>query len=122
MTGDAPANHRRRPSTLPEAVKILRSMHSQDQLGSWAAQPLNEALWKAHFEAGLWIRNTWVYEDCAPLVATMRGFAGFLHDDAISQVILEALWHVLNGQECPSLEALLAKHGHGRPKAAPHSP
>jgi len=101
---------------VPEAVEILCSMHSQDQLAFWAAQPLDEALWKAHFQAGLWIRNEWMHGDPAPLVRRMREFAYLVHDDDASGFILEALWRVLNGENCPTIEELLE---HRYPGCAP---
>ena len=106
----------KKPTTLAEAVETLRSKYPKDELASWAAEPLSEALCKAHFQAGLWIRNEWVHEQPAPLVRRMRELAYFVHDDDASQVILEALWRVVNGQECPTIEDLFAKRFPGRLK------
>jgi hypothetical protein len=102
-------NKDKKPHTLAEAVEILRSRYPQDQLDAWAVEPLPEALWKAHFQLGLWIRNKWIYEDPAPLVARFQSVAFPAHPDAISEHILEAFWRVLNGEECPTIEELLER-------------
>ena len=39
-----------KPSTLAEAIEILQSRYPEDELASWAAEPLSEALWTAHFQ------------------------------------------------------------------------
>ena len=99
----------RKPTTLDEAVEILRSRYAEDELASWAAEPLDEALWKAHFQLGLWIRNEWVHEDPAPLVARILSLAAPAHPDTVSEYVLEALWRVLRGEDCPMIEELLER-------------
>ena len=98
-----------KPTSLAEAVEILRSTYPQDQLDAWAAEPLSEALWKAHFQLGLWIRNEWVHTGPAPFVRRMRRLFFFVHDDDVSGYVLEALWRVLNGEDCPTIEELLER-------------
>jgi len=99
----------RSPTTLAEAVEVLRSRYPQDELAVWAAEPLSEALWTAHFQLGLWIRNHWMYEDPAPLIARIRKLSYCVHDDDISGYILEAFWRVLNREACPTIEEMLER-------------
>ena len=110
MTG---GSEDRKPSALVKAVEILRAMHSEEEFAAWAAEPLSEALWKSHFQAGLWIRNEWVYEDPAPLVDRIQRLAAPVHPDSISEYVLEALWRVLNGEACPTIEELLERRHPG---------
>ena len=60
--------------------------------------------------AGLWVRNEWVHVDPAPLIARIRKLSYCVHDDDVSSYILEAFWRVLNGEDCPTIEELLAEH------------
>jgi len=99
----------KKPTTLAEAIAILRSMVPQDRLDAWAAESLSEALWTAHFQLGLWIRNEWVHEEPAPLVGRIQSYAAPVHPDSISEYILEALWRVLNDEDCPTIEDLLER-------------
>ena len=112
----------RKPSTLAEAVEILRAMHSEEEFAGWAAVPLSDALCTTYFQAGLWIRNKWVHGDCAPLVQRIRELTYFGHDDDVSQLILEALWRVVNSEECRTIEALLAERYPGRLKEPTEPP
>ena len=106
------------PTTLAEAVEILRSALPQDQLVAWAAQSFDEALSDAHFQLGLWIRNAWVHSGPAPFVRRMRELVFCVHDDDISGSVLEALWRVLNGERCPTIEELLERRYPGLLEAA----
>ena len=94
------------PGTLAEAVAMILVTFGEKELAEWAEKPMNEAT-MAHFDLGLWVRDRWVYGDNCPLVARIREFAGYIHDDGISSLILEALWAVLNDEDCPTVESLL---------------
>ena len=94
---------------MAEAVEILRSMYPREQLAPWAAQSLSEALADAHFAGGLWIRNKWVHSEPAPFVVRMRQLLYSVHDDDVSNYVLEALWRVLNSEDCPTVGELLER-------------
>jgi len=111
----------RKPTTLAEAVEILQSMYSEDELASFAAKPRSDALCLAHFQLGLWIRNAWIGEKAAPLIDRIRKLPYPAHPDDISGYILEALWRVLNGESCPTIEETLAKRFPLRMQASPCS-
>ena len=71
-----------KPSSLAEAAAILQSTFQVLEL------------------------QEWVYGG-SPLVAEIKSAAGFIHDDDVSSIIIKALWHVLNGAPCPTIEELI---------------
>lgn len=96
-----------RPLSLQDAVDIIRATFPEEELQAWSDQPEGSAGAQAHFELGVWIRNNWVYRAGSPLAVHIKEVAWFIHDDDISSVVIKALWRVLNGSVCPSIEELL---------------
>ncbi len=96
-----------KPSSLEDAVTLIRAKFPESELQAWAAQSEDAARFKAHFELGLWVRNNWVYGNGSPLATRIKEAAWFVHDDDISRMIVRALWRVLNGLPCPTIEELL---------------
>jgi len=98
----------RRPDTLAEAIQIIRETFPEQELAQWASMERSEALMQAHFELGLWIRNTWFYAGSCGLEDAIKSHFPYGPDvDRMSSYILEALWHILNGEPCPSLAELI---------------
>jgi sulfur relay (sulfurtransferase) DsrC/TusE family protein len=95
-----------KPSSIEEAVAILQSTFQVLELQEWSAQSESSAISQAHWTLGMWVRNQWVYGG-SPLVAEIKSAAGFIHDDDVSSIIIKALWHVLNGAPCPTIEELI---------------
>ena len=95
------------PSTLSEAIGIIRATFPEAELAAWANRPMDEAVLDAHFALGAWIRNEWIFDEESQLVKRIRESTAYIHDDDVSSLILEALWRVLNDEDCPSIERLL---------------
>ena len=101
------------PSSLSEAVSLIRNAFPADDLAGWAAQPEDTAVLQAHFGLGLWVRNNWIYGGGSPLAGNMTreawkiGVVRATHPDDMSALVLRALWRVLNGEACPTIEDLL---------------
>ena len=96
-----------KPSSLQEAVVTIRETFPETELQDWATQPEDTACLQAHWGLGLWIRNHWIYDKGSPLASEIKKQSLFLHDDDISSIILKALWRVLNGDPCPTIQELL---------------
>jgi len=95
-----------KPSTLQEAISIIQATFPAAELSAWAALPENIASFQAHFELGLWIRNQWFYGDGSPLTTELKKANFFLDADDISDIVVKALWGVLNGKPCPTVSEL----------------
>lgn len=95
-----------KPSSLQEAVLIIKANFSEEELQEFASQPEDSARVNAHWTIGVWIRNNWVHEG-SPLAIEVKNSAWFVHDDDISSYVLIALWRVLNSKPCPLLKELL---------------
>ena len=80
--------------------------YPDDELASWAARLRSDALWAAHFQLGPWIRKEWVHAEPALLMAQIRKLCYFVHADDLSSCVLEALWRVPNGEDCPTVEEM----------------
>lgn len=96
-----------RPSSLHDAVDIIRATFPAEALQAWAAQAEDIAGGQAHFELGMWIRNNWVYGSGSPLATQIEEFSGHIDADRISSVIVHALWRALNGLPCSKIEGLV---------------
>ena len=95
------------PSSLDEAIALIISEFEENDLREWAKAPEAEACFEAHFGLGMWIRNNWVYGEGTVLFDGIRNASSsFIHDDDVSEVIVRALWRVLNGRPMPSIEEL----------------
>jgi hypothetical protein len=95
-----------KPSTIKEAVAAIQAAFPEAELRAWAQQPEETACSKAHFKLGMWIRNNWIYGSGSPLATGIREAHLFVQDDKISSLIIRALWRVMNGFPCPSVEEL----------------
>jgi hypothetical protein len=96
-----------KPSSLEDAVTLIRANFPESELQAWAAQSEDVARVQAHFALGLWVRNTWVYGDGSPLATKIMEADWSIQADDVSSIIISALWRVLNGFPCPSIEELL---------------
>ena len=88
-----------KPTTLADAVHALKILLPPEQLDV-VRRSSAEDLIRFHFNLGAYIRNLWVYRHGSPLTARIRARGGRVAEgDALSNLILEALWHDLNGRE-----------------------
>jgi hypothetical protein len=95
------------PTSLGEAVEAIRAEFPEAELRAWASQTEGSAEVQAHFGLGLWIRNQWFHGAGSPLAAQIQRAAHCeMHPDDVSSIIVRALWRVLNGQPCPTIEQL----------------
>lgn len=99
------------PRTLQDAVTAICTAFPLPELEAWAAQPEVEAHVHAHIGIGLWIRNQWVHGAGSPLADSIKRSVVLAHDDTVSSFITIALWKVLNGQPCPTVEELVSQYG-----------
>jgi hypothetical protein len=88
-----------KPATIPEAIGALRRLLPAEQL-EVIRRSSGEDLIRFHFNLGSYIRNLWVHRDGSPLAARIRATGGQVGDgDELSRLIIEALWHDLNGRD-----------------------
>lgn len=88
-----------KPETIPDAVRELRNLLPSQQLDV-IRRSKTEDLIRFHFNLGAYIRNLWVYRDGSPLTSRVRATGGRVgQGDELSNLIIEALWHDLNGRE-----------------------
>lgn len=86
-----------KPQTLAEAVHALKLLLPAQQLDTIRVSSETDLI-RFHFNLGSYIRNLWVHRNGSPLTARIRARGGRLADgDALSGLIIEALWHDLNG-------------------------
>lgn len=105
-----------KPSSLEDAVNGLRATFPEADLRTWAAQSESTACSRAHWELGLWIRNQWLHRG-SPLATQIESSYGRIDADEISSIVVQALWRVLNGHPCPTLEELVPPHWRHWPRA-----
>ena len=87
-----------KPNTLPDAVNALKVLLPAEQLET-VRRSSAEDLIRFHFNLGAYIRNLWVHRHGSPLTARIRARGGRVAEgDALSNLIIEALWHELNGR------------------------
>jgi hypothetical protein len=101
-------NGARKPITLQDAVDIIRVSFPEEELQVWATESESSANALAHFVLGTWIRNNWVHGAGSPLAVRIKEAYWFIQADEVSSMVIRALWRVLNGLPCPSIEALLS--------------
>lgn len=86
-----------KPATIPQAVKALRALLPADQLAVIKRSSADDLI-RFHFNLGQYIRNLWVHREGSPLTKRIRDLGGHVADgDEVSRLVLEALWHDLNG-------------------------
>jgi hypothetical protein len=98
-----------KPGSPAEAVAMILVTFGAPELSEWAAKPMEQAVTDAQFALGGWIRDHWVYGDPCPLGKRIRELVCSIHEDEISALVLEALWWVLNDEDCPTVEGLLER-------------
>jgi hypothetical protein len=87
-----------KPATIPEAVRALRKLLPAEQLDVIRRSSLDDLI-RFHFNLGSYIRNLWVHRDGSPLATRIRAAGGQVGEgDELSRLIIEALWHDLNGR------------------------
>lgn len=85
-----------KPRTLPQAVQALHILLPASQLDV-IRRSAPDDLVRFHFNLGAYIRNLWVH-DGSPLNVRARAAGARVGDgDELSRLIIEALWHDLNG-------------------------
>ena len=109
-----------KPETLLDAVEIIREGFAEEALAEWAREPLSHALALAHLALGMWIRNNFIHGEGSPLATRIKEsatlwhpLAPIWHPDDSSSLVLEALWRVLNGEECPTITDLVKRSANG---------
>ena len=86
-----------KPRTVPDAVRALHVLLPPGQLDVIRRSAPNDLV-RFHFNLGAYIRNLWVHDDGSPLIARAHAHGGHIGDgDELSNLIIEALWHDLNG-------------------------
>lgn len=86
-----------KPTTLADAIHALKALLPAEQLET-VRRSSAEDLIRFHFNLGSYIRNLWVHRNGSPLTARIRARGGKVAGgDALSNLIIEALWHDLNG-------------------------
>jgi hypothetical protein len=88
-------NHK--PATLAEAVAMMRQLLFPEELEVLKRSKVGE-LARFHFNHGEFVRNLWVHRGGSPLTERICEAGGTVENgDDFSQLVLEALWHDLNG-------------------------
>lgn len=86
-----------KPTTLQDAVTALKALLPPQQLDTVRVSSVEDLI-RFHFNLGSYIRNLWVHRNGSPLTARIRARGGKVAEgDALSNLIIEALWHDLNG-------------------------
>jgi hypothetical protein len=86
------------PRTIRDAVSILQRLLRPDELDV-IKHSKKPDLARFHFNHGEYIRNLWVHRGGSPLTSRINAAGGCVGTgDDFSQLVLEALWHDLNGQ------------------------
>src|SRR5687767_12258493 len=85
-----------KPTTLADAINALKILLPPEQLET-VRRSSAEDLIRFHFNLGSYIRNLWVHRNGSPLTSRIRARGGKVAEgDALSNLIIEALWHDLN--------------------------
>lgn len=86
-----------KPTTLQDAVTALKALLPPQQLDTVRVSSAEDLI-RFHFNLGSYIRNLWVHRNGSPLTARIQARGGKVAEgDALSNLIIEALWHDLNG-------------------------
>lgn len=87
-----------KPCNLAEAVELLRHLLRPEELAVVKDSRV-EDLARFHFNHGEYVRNLWVHRGGSPLTERIEAAGGRIGTgDDFSQLVLEALWHDLNGR------------------------
>ena len=85
-----------KPTTLADAVAALKILLPPEQLDVVRRSSAGDLI-RFHFNLGAYVRNLWIYRHGSPLTSRIRARGGHIADgDALSNLIIEALWHDLN--------------------------
>jgi hypothetical protein len=93
------------PRTIRDAVTILQRLLRTDELEVIKHSSRTD-LARFHFNHGEYIRNLWVHRGGSPLTCRINEAGGCVGTgDDFSQLVLEALWHELNGRSFTVVES-----------------
>ena len=85
------------PNKLQEAFASLDASLSPDQRLAFMQRPEREAISKAHFAIGLFIRNQWLRSGKSALTGELQKLGAGSFDD-MSSMILASCWRHLHGK------------------------
>jgi hypothetical protein len=86
------------PTNLRDAVAILRRLLRPDEL-EVVKNSKPDDLARFHFNHGEYIRNLWVHRGGSPVTERIEEAGGEVgQGNEFSQLVMEALWHDLNGR------------------------
>ena len=87
------------PRIIRDAVAILQRLLRSEELDV-IRHSKKADLARFHFNHGEYIRNLWVHRGGSPLTTRINEAGGCVGTgDDFSQLVLEALWHDLNGRQ-----------------------
>ncbi len=87
-----------KPSTIRDTVNLLRQLLRPDELDVIKQSKACD-LARFHFNHGEYIRNLWVHRGGSPVTQRINAAGGIVgQGNEFSQLVIEALWHDLNGQ------------------------
>ncbi len=104
-----PSGEIRQPGTLAEAAAVLLVNFDVSDLSAWADRPREEALAVPPADVIAWIHARWIKAGASRLVDRIESL-----DGDVPSWTLDALWRVLNGEPCPTVESIdsaCARHG-----------
>lgn len=82
------------PNSLEEAFAVLDHTLSHTDKTSFKQQPEQQAVTKAHFGLGMYIRSQWFRTGRSAIPAQLRA----QHLDDASSIVLTSYWRYLNGR------------------------
>lgn len=86
------------PKTIRDTVLMLRQLLRPDELQVIKQSKVTD-LARFHFNHGEYIRNLWVHRGGSPVTKRINDAGGEVgQGNEFSQLVIEALWHDLNGQ------------------------
>ena len=105
-----------KPASLSDAVAQLRQLLRPEELEGVRRSKLPD-LARFYFNHGEYVRNLWVHRGGSPLTQRITAAGGIIGDGGeFSQLVLEALWHDLNGltynvSTSPHYQRILSENG-----------
>lgn len=87
------------PTSIAEAVQMIRGAFPASELQSWLEEPESGAMISAHFGLGMWLRNQWIHVKGCPLADEYRAYTSFADGDEVSSMMVEDIWRHMKGLE-----------------------